>query len=934
MKSKPAIYTVLLAGPLLPILLNCKKEAIKTAPTVSITTATNVTATTASAGGDITADGGTTVTAKGICWSTNQSPTTSDSKTTNGTGIGSFIGSITGLTPGVTYNARAYATNSVGTGYSSQLSFTTPALAPVLATTDATAITSVSASSGGNITNDGGSAITARGVCWGVAQNPTTANSKTTDGAGSGIFTSAIAGLTPGTTYYVRAYATNSIGTSYGNQVTVIATAVLPTLTTTAISAITSTTATSGGNITSDGGGAITARGVCWSTTENPTTANSKTTDGSGTGIFTSAITGLTPDTTYYVRAYATNSIVTSFGSQITFTTSQNLSLATVMTLPVTDITATTATLSGFVMSEGNYAVTDRGTCFSTSPNPTTALNKFSKGTGTGFFSSDITGLTPNTTYYVRAYSTNNSGTAYGIEVSFKTLISSIIFNPNLPYGTMRDIDGNVYKTITIGTQTWMAENLKTTKYRNGDPIPNVTNGTTWADIYSTTGAYCWYLNAFSNKDILGGLYNFYAVFDSRNIAPAGWHVPTDAEWTTLKDYLGGGGVAGGKLKEAGISHWGSPNIGVNIGATNSSGFTALPCGGRYLWGGFHSFRYYGQWWSSTEGGSADSWSITLLDDRADFLSGNDDKRDGKSVRCVRDSPATVLTTSISAITSTTATSGGSVSNSSTARGVCWSTSQNPTIANNKTTDGTGVGSFTSNLSALAANTTYYVRAYSTYSAGTVYGNEVSFKTTAASGTGTVTDIDGNVYHTVTIGTQVWMVENLKTTKYRNGDAISYVTGSWVSLVTGAYCWYNNDAANKTTYGGLYNWYAVADSRNIAPTGWHVATDAEWTKLTTYLGGESVAGGKLKETGTTHWSSPNAGATSSGFAALPGGYRDAYDDSFDYVGYAGYWWSSTARDAALAWPRGLDYDGADVTRNGSDKRDGFSVRCVRDQVCQ
>ena len=319
MKTKSAIYTVLLAGLLLPIFLNCKKEAIKTVPTVSITAATNITATTASAGGDITSDGGAEITIRGICWSTNQSPTTSESKTTNGTGTGSFTGSITGLTPGATYNVRAYATNSVGTGYSSQISFTTPALAPVLTTTDATAIISISASSGGNITNDGGSPITARGVCWGAAQSPTTANSKTTDGSGTGIFTSAITGLTPGTTYYIRAYATNSIGTSYGNQVTLVTTAVLSTLTTTAASAITSTTATSGGNITNDGGGAITARGVCWSTSQNPTTANSKTADGTGTGSFISSITGLTAGTTYYVRAYSTNSAGIGYGNQVSF---------------------------------------------------------------------------------------------------------------------------------------------------------------------------------------------------------------------------------------------------------------------------------------------------------------------------------------------------------------------------------------------------------------------------------------------------------------------------------------------------------------------------------------------------------------------------------------------------------------------------------------
>ena len=140
----------------------------------------------------------------------------------------------------------------------------------------------------------------------------------------------------------------------------------------------------------------------------------------------------------------------------------------------------------------------------------------------------------------------------------------------------------------------------------------------------------------------------------------------------------------------------------------------------------------------------------------------------------------------------------------------------------------------------------------------------------------TVTDIDGNVYHTVTIGTQTWMVENLKTTRYRNGEAIPNITdnASWAALITCAYCDYNNIPSNSITYGKLYNWYAVNDSRNIAPMGWHVSTDAEWTTLTTFLGGTSIAGGKLKENGTIHWNSPNVGATNeTGFSALPGGYR-------------------------------------------------------------
>jgi len=172
------------------------------------------------------------------------------------------------------------------------------------------------------------------------------------------------------------------------------------------------------------------------------------------------------------------------------------------------------------------------------------------------------------------------------------------------------------------------------------------------------------------------------------------------------------------------------------------------------------------------------------------------------------------------------------------------------------------------------------------------------------------------------------MVENLKTTSYNDGTAIPLVTDNtaWSNLSTPGYCWYNNDAATyKVTYGALYNWYTV-NTGKLCPTGWHVPTDAEWTTLTTYLGGESIAGGKLKETGTSHWDSPNTGATSeTGFTALPGGLR-YYDGTFDGLGYYGLWWGATED----AWGQGVGYDYIDVTRGSSDKSYGFSVRCVRD----
>jgi len=301
---------------------------------------------------------------------------------------------------------------------------------------------------------------------------------------------------------------------------------------------------------------------------------------------------------------------------------------------------------------------------------------------------------------------------------------------------------------------------------------------------------------------------------------------------------------------------------------------------------------------------------------------------------------ATLTTLPIGNITDITATTGGNITNDGgtpvTQRGVVWSVSPNPTTANNSTTNGTGTGSFTSNLTNLTANTTYYVRAYATNSAGTAYGNQVSFATTNGgiiTNPGAGVTFNGYTYASIVLGNgQEWMAENLRTTTYANGDPIPNVTDNaqWQNLTTGAWAHYNNDSQYENPYGKLYNWYTVADPRNVCPTGWHVPSDAEWTILSDYLGGESLAGGKMKSTGTQYWQSPNQDATNeSGFSGLPGGFRDS-NGSFYYIGSLGGWWSSTEYDTFSAWLRRLIYSNGTVYRNDFYLQNGFSVRCLRD----
>ena len=227
---------------------------------------------------------------------------------------------VSSLRPATTYYYRLFAVNAVDGTYSNDTSFTTHVSVPQLTTTDISDIKDSTAVSGGNITYDAGSAVTSRGVCWSINSNPTISDSKTIDSSGSGSFISNISGLIPNTNYYLRAYATNAIGTAYGSEIS-FKTIDLATLTTANMSSIGASIAISGGNITSDGGSAVTFRGVCWSTSHNPTISDSKTTDSSGIGSFISNLSGLLPLTTYYVRAYATNAIGTAYGSEISFTT-------------------------------------------------------------------------------------------------------------------------------------------------------------------------------------------------------------------------------------------------------------------------------------------------------------------------------------------------------------------------------------------------------------------------------------------------------------------------------------------------------------------------------------------------------------------------------------------------------------------------------------
>ena len=588
---------------------------VPTPPSLTTTALSSITSVSVATGGSILNNGGAPITSRGVVWDTLQNPVVTKNRSINGSINNIFLDTIRGLAGSRVYYVRSYATNSAGTAYGNEVSFTT--LTPVVPTVTINPIDSIkniSARSGGAISSDGGAAILSKGVVWSTFPNPTILNSRTNDGSGVAPFTSQLKDLLGDSVYYVRAYATNATGTGYSSQLNFTsAAAELATVITKPITTITSTSASSGGTISLTGGTPHSEKGLVYSNTTNPTILNAKIIDNTVGLEWTTNITGLTGNTKYYVRAYATNSVGTAYGKLDSFITSPIL--PTITTNPVTSITKTTAVSGGNSSSDGGSPILARGIVWNKTGNPLVGTDSIRTDASmtTGSYSLNPGNLNSGITYYVRAYAINAVGTAYGNQLTFTT-------QPVL------DTIGNQYTTITINGKEWFKENLKTTKYANGDSIENVPTAGDWG--LRTSGAWAYYNNDVNNNSSFGKLYNWYAVTDVKGLCPTGWHVATDADWTSLTANYGTDAAAGNELKA--ITTWTTPNSN-----TNSSGFGALPGGGR---GGldFGDLNNKGFWWTSTLFDASSSYARRLEYNTDTVIRYSENNKYGFSVRCVK----------------------------------------------------------------------------------------------------------------------------------------------------------------------------------------------------------------------------------------------------------------------------------------------------------
>lgn len=729
----------------------------------------------------------------------------------------------------------------------------------------------------------------------------------------------------------------------------------IPKISTNVVLNISHHVAGSGAEIVSDCGSDIIHKGLVWSPTSNPTIGQNmgSTNEGSGSDSFESTINGLEAETTYYVRAYATNSIGTGYGEERTFTTAE-ISIPIIETDTVSTITYISAICGGTVVTDGGVNLLSVGLVWDTIPFPTIEVNSgvYFADESESTFTNYLEDLDYSRTYYVRAFATNSIGVGYGNEISFTTddFFPYINCGDNFFYGNY------YYKTVQIGNQCWFAENMR---YDNG------CSQIAWVN--NTDVGQCSFID--DNEEEFGHVGMFYQWSVAKDICPSGWHLPSDAEWTALDDYVssqeeywcyyGGGGYVKALVDSVGWNYSSySCNVGNEPSLNNATGFTAIPTS-------YYLTNLTGEntlFWTSTSGTNSASdksykWEIQY--DLHFMTHAVLYKYSKLSVRCLKTELSEIHTSAVSIISETTATIECNVvsegGESVTARGCVWSMSSNPTISNNDgiTIDGSGLGNFSSVIKWLTPNTEYYVRAYATNSAGTAYGEELVFTTKSLNSPCPGLEsifYQGHSYNTVQIGSQCWFAENL-----RYLPAVNSLTSTSTTVPYYYVYMYNGTDFSEATltteynnFGVLYNWTAA---KTACPDGWSLPSHYDWTVLERSISTSETSttdfpyynqteqyglrgyneGSKIvdPELWTPADLTDTYDAGISNFNALPAGAKLASSFLVQNGGEQAYWWSSTQSSTSNAWYRSLDFLYPGIYRNTSSKAYAYSVRCVK-----